>query len=277
MFFKISILFISLGLIHAAVPHTHKHTHSHGNKERTEDGGYSPRDSQHMAGGEHHSEFDHEAILGSVKEAEEFDNLTPEESKQRLAILITKMDTNNDKFIDRHELKAWILRSFKSLSEEEATDRFEEIDEDEDNKITWMEYMKNTYGMDSDEDIDNRHTFDSEHIAEENKLIADDKQMFKTADFNNDSYLSSEEFVKFLSPEEHPDMLPLILDQTLRDKDLNNDKKIDFQEFIGDSAKHQDKEWLLAEKDKFDEELDLDNDGYLNGNEILSWVVPSNE
>lgn len=52
-------------------------------------------------------------ILGSVKQAEEFDKLTPEESKRRLAILLTKMDLNNDKQIDRHELHAWILRSFR--------------------------------------------------------------------------------------------------------------------------------------------------------------------
>ena len=53
----------------------------------------------------HHSEFDHEAIIGSVKEAEEFHDLPVEESKRRLAILVKKMDLNNDEFIDRHELK----------------------------------------------------------------------------------------------------------------------------------------------------------------------------
>lgn len=50
---------------------------------------------------------------GSVKEAEEFDKLPIEESKRRLKILLTKMDLNADDFIDRNELKAWILRSFK--------------------------------------------------------------------------------------------------------------------------------------------------------------------
>lgn len=54
---------------------------------------------------QHHNEFDHEAIIGSVKEAEEFHDLPPEESKKRLAILVKKMDLNDDKFIDRHELK----------------------------------------------------------------------------------------------------------------------------------------------------------------------------
>ena len=78
-----------LSLVHAGVPkqpHSHQHQHS---KERVEDGSHSPRDAHHYdEGGEHHSEFDHEAILGSVKEAEEFDHLAPAESKRRLSLLV---------------------------------------------------------------------------------------------------------------------------------------------------------------------------------------------
>lgn len=92
---------------------THKHGHHQG--ERMEDGSFKPRDSDHHGtDGEHLTEFDHEAMLGSVKEAEEFHQLSPDESKRRLEILVsTKIDTNNDGFVDKHELKAHILRSFK--------------------------------------------------------------------------------------------------------------------------------------------------------------------
>lgn len=104
----------------AGVPkQQHSHTHSHGSKERVEDGAHRHHDSE----GGHHSEFDHEAILGSVKEAEEFDNLSPVESKRRLSVLVTKMDLNADRFVDRHELKSWILRSFRMLSEEEVINK----------------------------------------------------------------------------------------------------------------------------------------------------------
>lgn len=51
--------------------------------------------------------------IGSVKEAEEYDKLSPEESKRRLALLLPKMDLNGDQFIDRVELKEWILNSFR--------------------------------------------------------------------------------------------------------------------------------------------------------------------
>lgn len=102
---------LSIGIESAT---THKHSH-HAAGERMEDGSYRSRDVDHQgADGEHFTEFDHEAMLGSVKEAEEFHQLSPEESKRRLHILVaTKIDTNKDQFIDKHELKAHILRSFK--------------------------------------------------------------------------------------------------------------------------------------------------------------------
>lgn len=91
--------------------------HSHTgdlNKERVSDGAYSPRDHGHFSdSGEHDSSFDHEAILGSHKEAEDYHNLNPQEAKRRLEILLKKMDINKDQQIDRKELKAWIIRSFK--------------------------------------------------------------------------------------------------------------------------------------------------------------------
>jgi reticulocalbin-2 len=223
--------------------------------------------------GEHHNEFDHEAILGSVKEAEEFDTLPPEESKRRLGLLVQKMDTNSDGFVDRHELKAWILRSFKKLSEEEADDRFEDLDENSDEKLSWAEYVKDVYGIESEDGI-KANTIDE---TEEAKLLEDDRQMFQAADTDNDGFLSSDEHAKFHSPEEHPEMFPIIIQQTLRDKDLNNDRRIDFQEFVGEQGKKHDKEWLISEKDKFDKDFDKDHDGYLNHNEILSWIVPSND
>lgn len=269
-----AFIFISCTIWNVESATTHKHVH--GSKERLEDGTYSPRDAHHHnEDGEHNVEFDHEAILGSVKEAEEFDQLSPEESKKRLAVLVKKMDLNDDEFIDRHELKAWILRSFRQLSEEEANERFDDIDENKDDKVTWQEYLVDTYGMESEHE--KRDPFQAPHADEESKLIADDRRMFDAADLNKDGVLNANEFIAFLSPEEFAHMLPIILEQTIRDKDTNGDGKIDFQEFIGDLAANHDKEWLISEKEKFDADYDHDGDGTLNGNEILSWVVPSNE
>ncbi|KAK6618930.1 hypothetical protein RUM44_003311 [Polyplax serrata] len=261
-----SILFLSLVSISVSTPAV-THLHSVRNSgEREEDGAYSPRNRKHQSGGEHHSEFDHEAILGSVKDAEEFDHLSEAESKRRLAILLKKMDLNQDNSISRKELHSWIMRSFRMLSEEESQDRFEDSDENEDGKVTWQEYLTDTFGI-SDNNIE----------SHDEKLIHDDKAMFDFADKNKDGALDKREFLLFSHPEEHAEMFPLIVQQTLEEKDTNKDGFLDFQEFIGNKGKEQDKEWLISEKTKFDTDYDKDKDGRLNSNEILSWMVPSND
>ncbi|OXU24995.1 hypothetical protein TSAR_006379 [Trichomalopsis sarcophagae] len=250
----------------AASAHIHtQHAKNAGSRERTEDGAFSPRDSSHYVGGEHHQEFDHEAILGSVKEAEEFDKLPIEESKRRLRILLNKMDLNGDQFIERNELKAWILRSFKMLSDEESKDRLEDADADGDGKVTWEEIVQDTYGS------------DPEDLALEDKLIENDKATFNVADLNGDGYLEGDEFKAYTHPEETPRMLDLILKQAFVDYDKDKDAFISFQEFLGDRADGQDKEWLLVEKEKFDHVYDTNNDGKLDITEVHAWLVPSNE
>ncbi|XP_015519181.2 reticulocalbin-2 [Neodiprion pinetum] len=247
----------------------HIHTH-HSNKdaashERTEDGAFSPRDVEHYADGDHHQEFDHEAILGSVKQAEEFDKLPPETAKERLGILLTKMDLNNDQYIERNELKAWILRSFSMLSTEESEDRLDDADANEDGRVSWDEILQDTYGS------------DPEDLAEDDKLIQDDKATFNAADLDGDGYLDADEFKAYTHPEETARMFPLLLQQALDDKDTDKDGFISFQEFLGDRARGEDKEWLLVEKDKFDHDYDKNGDGRLDSEEILAWLVPSNE
>lgn len=52
-------------------------------------------------------------LLGSKKLEEEFDELSPEESKRRLALLVKKMDVNGDGYVTAEELTQWILTSFQ--------------------------------------------------------------------------------------------------------------------------------------------------------------------
>lgn len=164
------------------------------------------------------------------------------------------------------------------MSEEEANDRFDEVDENDDEIVTWKEYLHEMYDMESEDDPDLKLSLlDEENNSDHRQLIADDKVVFEAADLNKDGHLMRDEFVLFISPEEHPIMLPIILNQTLRDKDSNRDGRISFQEFVGDTAHDHDKSWLISEKERFDSEYDKDGDGLLNGNEILAWVVPSNE
>ena len=66
--------------------------------DREEDGSLK---SKYPPKGSNDAEFDHEAILGSRDEAEEFDDLSPEEAKRRLKVLLGKMDLNLNEHIDK--------------------------------------------------------------------------------------------------------------------------------------------------------------------------------
>jgi Ca2+-binding EF-hand superfamily protein len=262
----------------AAVAASHSHSHRHAaGREREEDGAFSPRvhDREKIEPGfghaEHHTEFDHEAILGSAKEAEEYDHLPPEEARKRLRALVEKMDLDGDKSIEKPELKAWILRSFRMLSEEESKERLQEVDANEDGLVSWQEYVEETFGINADQlNIPLQD-------LEEQRMMADDKGLFQAADKNNDGVLDQKEYVSFSHPEEDPSMLPIVYQQTLVSKDTDGDGQISFKEYIGDRGIDKGKEWLESEKNKFDDDLDKDKDGLLNRQEILSWVIPSNE
>ncbi|XP_050307158.1 reticulocalbin-2 [Anthonomus grandis grandis] len=246
--------------------------HEHLTKEREKDGPYSPQD-QHVHyddSGAHQNHFDHEAILGSSKEAEEYDTLPPEEAKKRLAILLKKMDTSHDGYIDRTELQAWILKSFMTLAEEEVQERMEDMDENGDGLVSWEEFIADTYGV-----LEN--TQNLQFNDDNYHLIKEDREMWEAADKNGNDILDEDEFKRFHSPEDYPEMRNIIINQTLKNKDTDKDGSISFQEFIGDKGALMDKENLLIEQNKFDHDFDRDNDGKLTGDEILYWIVPSNE
>ncbi|XP_028156604.1 reticulocalbin-2 isoform X1 [Ostrinia furnacalis] len=271
-FFSFLILLSHNVLLHCASAAVHSHSLDN-NIERESDGSYRSRDFDHYNDAGHNSEFDHEAILGSVKEAEEYDKLTPEESRRRLALLLPKMDLNGDQNIDRLELKKWILNSFINLSREEAEERMSEVDDNRDGVVSWPEYLQDAFGVDTEEEVGPEDTGDSGMVG----LLREEKEMFKAADINGDGVLDIVEFEVFTNPEEHAAMHPYLVNQTMREKDKNNDGRVDFNEYIGERGSSEDKAWLVSERDKFDHELDTDGDGVLSLREVEKWVIPDNE
>ena len=257
----------------AASPHSHDI-----HKERTADGAFAPRDHSHYKDGQHDASFDHEAILGSSKEAAEFDQLPAEIAKERLRLLITqKMDADGDQYLTREELKNWIMQSFSKLSKEESADTFKDADDNKDGKVSWKEYVYDTFGDEGDQ-MEDIETPDDKH---ELKLVFDeDHILFTAADKDGDQQLDKDEFVSFTHPEEDPDMHDTVVQQVLLRRDKNNDGKIEFQEFLGDShdvEENKDKAWLLSEKASFEKDYDKNRDGFLEGEEIIDWMLPNNE
>jgi len=268
----LTVIVLALSWAQLAHPAAHGQPgHKHG-AERLEDGAFSPREHNHGHDDDHDVEFDHEAILGSKREAYEFDKMSPEEAKRRLKILLGKMDRNLDGSIDRKELYSWILRSFKSLSQEESDERFDDSDEDEDAFVTWKEYAAEEFDLD-DQDLDPNDPMYQEEV----QLMEEDRILFNAADKDQDGKLDKREFLAFSHPEEDDSMKPLVIDQVLNSRDTDGDGILSFQEYLGDRGEGKDKEWLLTEKDRFDQELDKSGDHFLSREEILAWIIPSNE
>ncbi|KAI1299851.1 Calumenin-A [Halotydeus destructor] len=267
------VIFVILNSVQAAHVHVHQghQKADHHSKEKVQDAW----NSVHYQDGQHRDDFDHEAILGNRKDAKEYDELTADQSKQRLRLLVTKggMDANRDGFVDSNELKQWILKSFKSLAEEDGLDRFEEEDLNQNGFVTWKEHIRDNF------DIEDELTEIIEDV-ESQKIIAEDKVLWAAADSNHDGQLDRQEFPPFNSPEEYVHMHATLFDLTMKKRDRNQDGFLDFYEFILDEAGNipdQKSETYITEKERFDKDHDIDKDGKLNHNEIMNWIIPDND
>jgi hypothetical protein len=106
-------------------------------------------DEEHYVGDghEHNREYDHEAFLGE-DEAQEFDQLTPEESKLRLSKIVDKIDVNGDSFITNEELKQWIHKSQKKYITDDVERQWKSHTGAENvTQLSWNEFRNRTYSF----------------------------------------------------------------------------------------------------------------------------------
>ena len=111
-------------------------------------------DQEHYSkDGVHNLEYDHEIFLGVEKA--KFDKLTPEQAKKSLRALVKKIDTNEDGFVTEEEMTIWVRKVFHAMAQRDAKILMKGQDRDEDGKITWKEYEKNTFSEEelNDDDI----------------------------------------------------------------------------------------------------------------------------
>ncbi|EDW18110.2 calumenin-B [Drosophila mojavensis] len=232
---------------------------------------------KHFEGGEHNTQFDHEAFLGA-DEAKKFDELTPEESKRRLGLIVDRIDENKDGFIDLAELKAWIQYTQRRYIDEDVDRVWRQHNPNNESTIDWEVYRKTVYGfMDS---LDKDELEREENGISYKKMLSRDRRRWAVADQDLDDKLTREEFTAFLHPEEHPAMRDVVLKETTEDLDKDNDGKISIDEYIGDMYRpsgpnEPEPEWVLSERESFSIHRDTDGDGYLTELEIRQWIVPN--
>ena len=65
-------------------------------------------------------------------------------------------------------------------------------------------------------------------------MIERDERRWQKADGDRDGFLNKMEFQSFLHPEDHPDMVDIVVLETLEDMDQDKDGGISEQEYIAD-------------------------------------------
>jgi len=242
-----------------------------GKFEKKEDIHHGPS-SDHYHDGKHDAEYDHESIIGSHEQAEEYKHLEPEEAKKRLGQLVERMDVNTDGSVTEEELTAWIKKSFNQLDRDEAQRQFEQANKDQNNGVSWEEYVDKMYGYSLDE-VKEFAKDTSEEMKNFVKMLDFDKKKFAAADVSKDELLDLAEYDSFLHPQEHKHMAPLEVERTLDDHDKNKDGKLTFEEFMGENVPENEED-KIAEKEHFSEH-DKNKDGHLDKDEIKHWVLPT--
>lgn len=216
-------------------------------------------------------DYDHEAFLGR-EEAKTFDDLTPEESKRRLGVIVGKIDENKDGFVTEEELKIWIKKAQKKYIYENVDRQWKDFDADNDGMISWEEYKNVTYGTYLDDpEPDDGYNYQ--------QMMMRDERRFKTADRNGDLIADKEEFTAFLHPEDYEHMKEIVVMETMEDIDKDGDGFIDLKEYIGDMYNHEEEmeepDWVATEREQFAEFRDKNKDGKMDKEETMDWILPS--
>ncbi|CAN9508390.1 unnamed protein product [Ophioblennius macclurei] len=217
-------------------------------------------------------DYDHEAFLGH-DEADAFAELSPEESKRRLSIIVSKIDSDRSAYVTEEELKSWMVHIQKKHIFENVAKQFQHFDKNEDKFVTWAEYKDFTFS-----NFLNDPKGPSSHDAQ---LMAKDERRFKAADQNGDKRIDKEELTAFLHPEEFAHMKDIVVKEIIEDMDKDNDGFVNMTEYIGDMYSpeqgEEEPEWIAEERQLFLEKRDQNKDGKLDQTEVLHWILPDDD
>ncbi|XP_020291575.1 calumenin-B isoform X1 [Pseudomyrmex gracilis] len=233
------------------------------------------KDESHYINSQHNSAFDHEAFLG--EEAKTFDHLSPEESTRRLGLIVDRIDKDKDGYVTQEELKDWIMYTQQRYIRDDVERQWSSHNPEGKEKLPWTEYKNMVYY-----DIDEREKENENKSADTFsylQMLKRDRRRWSTADLDGDDALTKEEFTAFLHAEEAEHMKDVIVLETMEDIDKDEDGKISLTEYIGDmyreTADEEEPEWVKNEKEQFSLYRDKDGDGFLNADEVKTWIIPA--
>ncbi|XP_055599728.1 calumenin isoform X2 [Uranotaenia lowii] len=231
----------------------------------------------HFQNEEHNKQYDHEAFLG--EDAKTFDQLEPEESRRRLGLIVEKIDTDKDSFVNLSELKAWIQYTQRRYIEDDVSRQWKQHNPNNDtDTIHWDTYRKNVYGFMDEMDPKDLDQGDENYSYK--AMLSRDRRRWSVADRDGDDRLARAEFTEFLHPEESPYMRDIVVQETIEDIDKDNDGKVSVQEYIGDMYRGREDsddepEWVKHERETFSNFRDKNKDGFMDSQEVRDWIIPA--
>ncbi|XP_063233264.1 calumenin [Bacillus rossius redtenbacheri] len=232
-------------------------------------------DKEHYQNEGHNAQYDHEAFLGE-EEAKTFDQLSPEESRRRLGVIVDKIDGDKDGLVTQEELKDWIQYTQRKYVTDDIQRQWQSHNPEGKDKITWDEYKQRVYGF--MDDLDPKELEKDEEGFSYQNMLRRDRRRWDVADADGDSALTKEEFAGFLHPEETGHMRDVVVLETLEDIDKDKDGKVSLQEYIGDmyrgSQGEEEPEWVRNEREQFSAYRDKDGDGFMDQEEVKNWIIP---
>lgn len=235
-----------------------------------------PLQGKALSDKDHHDEdnhdYDHEAFLGD--EAEQFEELDPEESQRRLGVIADKIDLDHDGYITIPELADWIKATHSRYIDSDVEKQWVANKLPEKDTVSWEEYRNQIYGFLDDEG----------YGAEEDgfsykDMEARDERRWRLADVDQDNHLTKLEFQAFLHPENVDYMRDIVVTETLEDIDKDKDGLISLQEYIGDmygggEDGEEEPEWVVSEREQFTKFRDRNGDGFMDVEETKAWIIP---
>jgi len=187
--------------------------------------------------GEHNEAFDHEAFLGD--EAEQFASLTHEQARVKLALVVDKIDQDNDTLVTEAELTKWIKETAQRSVDRRTEEFWTRNNPGGESEISWDKYRAIQYGFLTDSHITGEggrwkgeEDVDEETLAIYKQLELRDRRRWTVADRNKNLQLSKEEFAAFIHPEHADHMGDILISETMADFDQDGDGKLDLAEYV---------------------------------------------
>lgn len=193
------------------------------------------------------------------------------------SVIVEKIDTNNDGFVDLSELKAWIQFTQRRYIDDDVQRQWRSHNPENNDTIQWDNYRKNVYGFMDEMDASDLDREDNGFSYK--AMLTRDRRRWSVADRDGDDALTKAEFTDFLHPEESPYMRDVVVSETVEDIDKDDDGRISVDEYIGDMYRATDDEsdepdWVKHERETFKTFRDKDGDGSLNNEEVKDWIIP---